>query len=385
MHQKRFLKKIIFLLAFAFSPFFAYAQIATTTATSTIPQLTMPQFNNATKDYQKIVNQLINAGKVGMPSTEDIVGKTISENLDIKTSPKNPGPNETIRITVESYITDLNKSTMSWSINGKLIEQGIGKTTFSFKNGASGETTRLAISILSNIGERITKNLSWTPVGVTLMWEADTYTPPFYKGKALMTPQARMRAIAIPDNTGTQNSLSAGNLVYVWKKEGEAISEASGYGKNSFTFLGPKPYDDAGVSVQVSSVNDTVKSEVRLNEIPLSNPFILFYENHPLLGSWYNRSLSNELTLSKKELSISAEPYFFSNETSEVSSLIYDWSLNNKTVANPGRTVTLRNEGEETGDSELTLAMHGIKQTFQAASRDITIHFAGGESARQAF
>ena len=380
MHQKRFLKQIIFLLAFAFSPFFAFAQ----TSTTTVPKVDLSNFNTGV-DYQQIVNQLINAGKQGLPSAEDIVGKTIRENLDIKTSPKNPNPHETIKVTAESYMTDLNKATISWYVNGKLAEQGIGRTAFSFKNGNSGETTRLTISITTNIGERVTKDISWTPVGVTLMWEADTYTPPFYKGKALMAAQARMRAIAIPDKTGTQDSLSAGNLVYVWKKEGEAISEASGYGKNSFSFLGPKPFDNAGVSVQVSSVNDTVKSEVRLNEIPLSNPFILFYENHPLLGSWYNRSLSSELTLNKKELSISAEPYFFSNERGTGASIVYDWSLNNKTVTNPGRMVTLRNEVGETGDSELTLSMRGLKQTFQTANRDLTIHFTAAESARPAF
>lgn len=372
----RFLKIVALFSVLFVSPFFAFAQTATTTEQpASVPAV----------DYQKMIDQLINAGKQNLPSNDEIVNKTINDNLEIKTTPHNPGPNETVHITIESYITDLNKATISWIMNGKIVEKGIGKTEFSFKNGASGVTTRLTVSIITNTGEKVVRDLAWNPVGVTIMWEADTYTPPFYKGKALMSPQARIKAIAIPDNVNTRNALGAGNLVYVWKKDGGAISDASGYGKNVFSFLGPIPGRNASVSVQVSSVNDSISSEMQLNEIPLVNPFILFYENHPLLGSWYNRSLNGDLSLTKKEFSVNAEPYFFSNEISEAPTLLYSWSLNNKKVNNPGRSITLRNEVGETGDSQLTLAMHGTKQTFQAASRDLTIHFTAAASARPTF
>jgi hypothetical protein len=370
MHSVRFIAPLIFALL---SPVFVLAQTATTTAEQ-------PQ-----SDLEIQLNQFMNERSSLIPTPEAIRSNALRDNLKVTTIPKNPAPNEPVRVTIESFLSDLNKATISWSLNGSVVERGAGKTTFSFKNGASGQTTRLLVSITTNGGERFTKEIVMNPVGVTIIWEADTYTPPFYKGKALMASQARVRAIAIPDNIGTRNALDAGNLVYVWKKDGAAIPEVSGYGKNSFTFLGPKPYGKASVSVQVSSMSDTIKSELHLNEIPLANPFILFYEDHPLLGAWYNRSLGGELTLTKKEFSISAEPYFFSNETSEISTISYNWALNGKTVANPGRGITLRNETGEKGDSALTLAMRGLKQTFQSASRPITIHFTNEEASRPTF
>ncbi|HAT68252.1 MAG: hypothetical protein A2481_03795 [Candidatus Yonathbacteria bacterium RIFOXYC2_FULL_47_9] len=383
MHQMRFLKiiatsSVLVLLL----PLFAFAQVSTTTAEQ--PDATDIARENAKREIQRMKDDLNTKYIDLIPKKEDARADSIREYLDVKTNPKNPGPSETIQVTIESYLTDLNKATISWSLNGRIVEQGAGKKTFSFKNGASGETTHLSVSIVTNKGERVVKELSWNPVGITIMWEANTYTPPFYKGKALMTPQALVRATAIPDSTGTRNALSASDLVYIWKKDGNAVSNASGYGKNSFSFLGPKPYGETKVSVQVSSTDDAVKSEMRV-ALPLTKPFILFYEDHPLLGVWHNRALSTSLNLTKKEFSVSAEPYFFSTEAGEAPEILYSWSLNSKPVTNISHGITLRNETGENGNSALSLTMRGLKKTFQTASHSLTIQFTAEESTRPTF
>lgn len=389
MHQMRFLKILAICITLFLAPFFAFAQTITEiTETTPSEEFTSAQAalerERVNKESQQAFDTFVNDQMKLIPKTEDIRRNSIREYLDIKTYPKNPGPNETVRVTVESYLTDLNKATLIWSLNGKVIQRGVGLKMFSFQNGASGRTTSLTILIITNAGEYITKELTWNPVGVTILWEADTYTPPFYKGKALITPQARIRAIAIPDNAGAQNMLGGGELVYVWKKDGNAVPTASGYGKNSFSFLGPKPYGETNVRVTVSSTDDTVKSEIQL-DLPLAKPFILFYEDHPLLGVWQNNTLNTNLKLAKKEFSVSAEPYFFSIEKEEAPTFLYKWSLNSKPIPNIGRGITLRNETGEEGSSALALTMYGLKQTFQSASRSLTIDFADEESARPTF
>lgn len=379
----RFLKIIATSSALVLlSPLFVFAQVSTTVAEQ--PDAIDIARENAKREIQQMKDD-INAEYMNLvPKTEDIRADSIREYLDVKTIPKNPAPHETVRVTIESYITDLNKATISWSLNGRLIERGAGKKAFSFQNGSSGETTRLSISITTNKGEVITKELSWSPVGITIMWEANTYTPPFYKGKALMTPQAIVRATAVPDSIGTRNALSAGDLVYIWKKDGNAVPNASGYGKNSFSFLGPKPYGETKVSVQVSSTDDTVKSEMQVT-LPLTKPFILFYEDHPLLGVWHNRALGSGLSLTKKEFSINAEPYFFSTETGEAPELLYSWSLNSKPVTNISRAITLHNEAGQNGNSALNLTMRGLRKTFQTASHSLMISFTTEGSSRPTF
>lgn len=372
-----FLRFIVVSILFTL-PFFAFAQFSTSTAEQQDVLDTARE--NARLESQRLLDDFLKSNMKLIPTEADIRASAIRDQMEIKTYPKNPGPNENIKISIESYISDLNKATISWSLNGKVISSGIGKTVFNFQNGPSGKTTHLTISVVTNGGDYVKKELSWNPVGITIMWEADTYTPPFYRGKALLTPQARVKAVALPDNTGSQNALSAGNLVYVWEKDGTNISEASGYGKNSFSFVGPKPYGDAKIKVRASSVNDAIESETRV-DLALSKPFILFYEKHPLLGVWYNRPFETDISLNRKEFSISAEPYFFSNETSEIPTLKYNWSVNGKAVQNYGRTITLRNETGESGTSAVVLAMNGTKQTFQSASQKLNIYFTGEETA----
>lgn len=357
-----------FIFAFLFAiPLFAFAQTATTT--------------DPTALLQAQIDALIQERIAQAPTAEDIRVGAIRDLLNVTTTPKNPAPHDVVQIKVESYLTDLSKATLSWAKNGTTVLRGIGQTEFSFENGGSGVTTTIRLSITTNAGEVITRNFSFRPIGVTLLWEANTYTPPFYKGKPLMSAQANVRAIAVSDTA----LLDVNNMSFVWKKDGEAVPGASGYGKNSFIFTGPKPYGRANISVEASSLSDSMRSETSLKEIALTRPFVFFYENHPLLGIWYNTPLESNLTLNKKEFSLVAAPYFFSRDNGESSAFAYAWSLNNKTISNPGTAITLRNDQGTQGDSLLALAIRGLNQTFQSGSQSLLIHFTTEEASRGAF
>lgn len=361
----------LFFILFAF-PAFISLQAATTT----------PQ---TTEEMQQRMEDMVQRSGVGsLLDLNKIRGNSIAEYLNVRTSPQNPKPGETVRVSIESYLTDLNKATIGWTVNGKLLSQGIGYTSFSFPVTSSSGTTKLVISIVTNTGDTITREFSFNPVGLTVLWEANTYTPPFYKGKPLITPQARVRAIAIPNEINTKNALNAGTLAYVWKQDGVASENTSGYGKNSFVFTSPRPYEKTKVSVSASSLDDSINSEFKL-AIPVTNPFILFHEDHPLLGIWYNRPLGKDLSLTKKEFSLRAEPYFFSKEIRGQSSLSYNWELNGQTVNNPGRSITLRNDAGTKGDSSLAFAMSGRQKTFQTAEQSLAIHFTSEGASSSGF
>ncbi len=369
MHSKRF-----FTLAFVLTlPFFLFAQTTTSIAEQPpdlLEQLSAFELNSD----QVLMDYLLQV----VSTTKESQTKAVTDNITIITTPEYPGPNETIKATVRGYLIDLNRSNISWSINGKIIDKGVGRETFSFQNGDSGKTTTLAMVINTSDGMYIKKERSFKPIGMTISWEADTYTPPFYKGKPLLSPEALVRVVVFPD-TGAHN-----NFVYDWSKNTTVITNASGYGKNSFSLKGPIPFNETGVRVHVSSLDKTQQSTKKLNLV-LSKPFILFYEDLPLLGIWYNHPIGRNITITKKELSIIAEPFFFSNENSEETTLAYNWSLNRVAVRNYGRTVTLRNAQDGRNVSSLALAMRGVTQTFQSASRSLTINFATDESSRPTF
>jgi len=358
------------------APLFVFAQTSTSTAEQ-------PAAIDPSSQTQEILSRILQKMADDAMTAEEIVSKSIADNLEVSTSPKSPGPGELVRVSIQSYVTDINKALITWTINNKIELSGLGEKSFSFRNGQSGETTKVTVSITTNNGEVATKDLFYSPVGVTIFWEADTYTPPFYKGKPLLSPQSRVKAVATPDNTGTKNALDAGNLVYTWEKEGSVQSSVSGYGKNSFSFVAPQPYRRTNVSVRVSSTDDSINSEAKI--IPtLTTPIIVFYENNPLLGTVYNHSLGTSIDLMQKEISVSAAPYYFSNDK-DSALLSYNWSTNGKATQNEGKSITFRNESGAKGIATISLAVKGIKQTFQSASQTLRINFIEDTSAKPVF
>ena len=97
------------------------------------------------------------------------------------------------------------------------------------------------------------------------------------------------------------------------------------------------------------------------------------------MGVWYNRPFNNDFTLDKREIAINAEPYFFSDIVTETPTLEYTWSVNGKPTQNYGRAINLVNETGAKGDIVVALDLYSPKKTFQSASRNILIHFTGGE------
>lgn len=337
-------------------------------------------FAQTTPSYQEILDRLSEEQNQFFLQKSTIQKSVVGNYLDVVISPSTPEPYVPVRISIESYLVDLYKANISWSVNGEIIERGTGKTVFTFKNGPSGKLTTVSVHIVANTGEIVDRDFYFSPIGVTVLWEADTYTPPFYKGKPLMVPQALVRIVAVPDSINTGDSLSAGKLVYTWRKDDYVDASASGYGKNSFPFVGPKPLTNTKVTLAVSTLDDSMGSEV-LIYLPQIRPFVLFYEKDPLLGVWYNKPFNSEFTLSKKELSISAEPFFFSNERGEGQSLKYIWSINGSSVQNYGRSITLRNDTGAKGSSAVSLTMRGVTKTFQSATKSLKVNFLEGTSS----
>jgi len=369
MYRKRTLLLRALFSGFLFAPFFASAQIAGDTT------------------YQNLLDKLLQDRNQTLSVPSEIQKSTVGGYLDVKTNPPTPGPNAPVQMTIESYLTDLYKANISWSLNGTVLSRGAGRTSFDFQTGPSGQTTYVSVTIITNTGEVITRNFSFTPVGVTIMWEADTYTPPFYKGKALLTPEANVRVVAIPEVAGIANPLGPGDLIYNWKKNDQIDSFASGAGKNSYSFVGPKPLSNTKISLAVSTIDDSAQSEMKIS-LPFAMPHILFYEKDPLLGILYNKPFDNQADLTKKELSLSAEPYFFSNQPLEgatTPTLKYAWSVNGKEVKNYGRIITLRNDTGTSGSSLVSLSVRGVTQTFQTSKKDLKVNFKEEKSSSLPF
>ncbi len=288
--------------------------------------------------------------------------------ISVGINPQIPGPLQDVTISLTSFATDLNMADVSWSVNGKTVLSGTGKTEYSLKTGVVGATLNMTISITINGVPAIIKNVIIQPLETNLLWEAaDSYVPPFYKGKAMPSSEATIKVVAIP-NIKTENGikLKPGDFSYSWKRNYTVDQTDSGFGKNSCSCKGSYLKNEEKISAIASSLdNHTSESTV---SITTGNPKIIFYENNPADGIKYEQALNGTFSL-KNDSVIIAEPYFFSPKDPNSDDLSYKWQLNSQDISTPERKNSLPlKPGGQSGSANLSLIITSVSKLFESAS-----------------
>ncbi|HLP44028.1 MAG TPA: hypothetical protein VK145_02005 [Candidatus Nanoarchaeia archaeon] len=291
-----------------------------------------------------------------------------SDALKVNVMPASPGPNETVTIVVEDFTRDLNGVDIRWSVDGKVVTSGTGIKRFQTKTGAIGSTSKITI----NMGG-VVQTVTLRPTVTDLIWQADSFTPPFYKGKALHSTQDPITVVAEPfisNSAGVR--LDPNKLTYRWSLDGKVNGGASGYGKRAFKITPsvlPKPLT---VSVEVASTDEVYKSSASVS-IPNTDPEIVFYENHPLYGVRMNTALNGQsFNLTSNEANVVAVPFFFSNDQKELNLLSYTWKLNNNVVNQDGEEIIVRKpQAEGSGKSSISLAVKNLERFMQTATAEM--------------
>ena len=302
--------------------------------------------------------------------------KAYTADLTIKTNPIYPQANEETTATIVSNLTDINRANIFWYINDKLVSSGIGLDKINFFTKDVGKSTVIDVVLKTQNGLRIDKRLVITPANLDILWEADSYTPPFYKGKALLSPKTTEKIVAIPNFvTPAGRTIPATELIYIWREDGRVIKDKSGYGKNVIYMEAPLLFWEKKISVEVSSFGKSINAYKSIKP-KITLPMVAIYEDMPTEGVWYSSALKNNVNLSDKELALKAEPYFFSKNDIALDNLIYNWSLNEKPVSGEKNRVILRQEGGG-GDASVGINIKNIGKSFQSAKDSFVLNFKG--------
>jgi hypothetical protein len=293
--------------------------------------------------------------------------------INVDLIPEVPGPNQSVKINLSSYSTNLNKAVITWGIGGKDSLSGTGKTTFSFTTGDIGSKTEISITIFVEEGSRIDKRIVIQPSQVDLLYEAsESYVPPFYKGKALPVQESKINVVALPIES--DGSIKPDNKVYNWKKNYTIDQQNSGYGKYSFVVKNSYLNQSDNISVNVSSKSGE-GSTGQLNII-YTKPQIMVYENNPALGLRLNKLLNDGFAISNNEITVSAEPFYFSKNNGVVTgkNMEYAWVLNNSSVIPPVKPneLTLRADNQ-VGIAYMNITVTNIVTLFQEARRSLSV------------
>ena len=303
--------------------------------------------------------------------------------INVDLSPENPGPNQTVTVTLTSFSTNLDAGKITYSINGAVKKSGNGLKTFSFTTGGINTTTTLGIAVRTSEGDTVQKTIRIQPVSVDLVWQSESFVPPFYKGKALFSYQNKITFVALPHiNASGGGEISDKNLIYKWTQNGEVIGNASGYGRNTYTTVGSIIARPIDVEVEVTSGNSPAVGSAEIVVNPIT-PLVLFYKKNPLYGIEFQNALVGKAMLGdSQEVTVVGIPLFFGVANSSSGSLSYSWSINGEMLdgAYQNTRVFRRTEGVS-GASNISLSVENANKILQSASSNFSLEF--GQPAKQ--
>ena len=296
----------------------------------------------------------------------------IEEQISVRMSIPDPQPGEQFTVTVTSYSSNLNAARISWYRNNSLQKSGAGETSANFVAPTIGESLSIDLVIETQEGNTIEKSFVISPASVSLIYETQTYTPPFYKGKAIYTHQSTAIIHALPNIIEEGIKKLDKDLIYTWEVNGSVQQGASGYGKNTFLF-------NAGILSKTSNVTVTVESgtsnQTAFNGIALEplDPEILLVQEHPLYGLM--GSSNGQIRTGSSDVIIHALPLFFNTSKKESSLLNYIWTVNGKDLGenNDSSIIAFQTPEGEDGSANVLIRVEHTRDFIQGASNKIGV------------
>ena len=303
------------------------------------------------------------------------------DGINIDLIPENPRANQKVIANIKSYAVDLNSSSITWILNGKIEKTAVGDTSFTFITGNTGIISKLEVLVRTSDGESLTKAININPASVDLIWQNESLVPPFYKGKALFSHENKITFVAIPHIAINGEEVNAGNLVYTWSKDGRVIEGASGYGKSTYTFVGSLISRPFKIEVTVYSANSdaTAYSSVFVSPV---EPEIIFYKKNPIYGIELQRAVSASEEMTTPEMTILAVPLFFGARGYNDSSLNYRWTINGKKTddSNTQNVQIFRTLEGSSGYSKINLTIENTNKILQLAKTGFILSFGNNNT-----
>ena len=298
--------------------------------------------------------------------------------LSLSLSPVNPEPNTDVTATVSYSQGNTDTTNITWSLNGQTKLTGIGKRSFTFKTGSVGETSSVKVFLDTSSYGTISKEITITPNTLEILWEADTHTPPFYKGKALPTSQSTVRIVALPRFVYQNTVIDANNIVYKWKRGYFTNQPSSGFGKNTFIYKTGYTFTSDDITLSATSQDESISITKKI-PVYVYEPKIVFYENKPLQGVRYENALLDVFNYVENEVTMHAVPFFFSLSDINDNKASFIWKLDGRALeTNPDNKAefTLRKPEKGNGRYQLKLSIDNKGYDLQTASKSVSLVYS---------
>lgn len=310
---------------------------------------------------------------------------TTIKGIGLTLSTANPIPGQTVTITAQSYISDLNSSAITWTLNGSLYQKGTGVISIQVKAPASGKQLNVSITALTSEGRQLNDSVIVKSGSVDLLIESGGYVPPFFQGKIPLAYQNDYRVIAIPHLANSSGAeYDPKTLVYQWTKDSQAVQDQSGYGRQVLTWKDEIIPRQRDIRVKVISKDGSAQAEMIIL-VQAQGPFISFYINDLLYGPLYNKAITDRVGLgSSGEISVLAAPYGFNtgSNANGIGKLSFSWLINSveETALAASRSIVLRAPAGQSGSSDVQLQISNNDDILQGAKSGFSAVFSDQSS-----
>lgn len=281
-------------------------------------------------------------------SLAQTVGGAAGPSFSISIDPQNPLPNGTATVSFLSSSLDLTNASIAVEVNGKEVYAG-AIHPLSVALGKAGSVTTITATV-TYLGSTYLQTATIEPQDIVLVAEPLGSAPALYPGKPDAPLGGNVRVVAMANvRTSLGAAVNPAALSYAWTVDDTKISDSSGIGKSALIVAVPLQYRSRSVSVKVTTADGALTGGASL-VLTGTDPSIRLYENDPLLGVRFDRALSGTYPIPGAEASLFAAPFSFPAGTDPV----VQWFLNG-TLAQTGRTITLRPTGSGAGQASLSV------------------------------
>jgi len=222
----------------------------------------------------------------------------------------------------------------------------------------------LLFSPLSNIGAQ----------EVDILWQGETYSPPFYKGRDLWSRQSNITLVAVPQGLG-----NPANLNYRWSRNTVVLGSLSGIGRNFLSLEDSVISRPQTIRVSIFAGETRLATDV-IQIVPVS-PSLVIYESNPLYGFMFHKKVSETYPLGNREVTFTAFPFFFSVADRSGSDIEYQWGSNAGDVITTN-SATYRAPDQTSGFARIQVRSKSEDKILQSAGEGFLIQF-GEEDKEQ--
>lgn len=343
------------------------------------PRLRVPRYNNRMNARGRVLIFFLSLIVFSQLSLAQSASADVSGGISLSLTPERPAPGNTVRISAASFSPDLERSDITWYANDKIIAQGPGLKGIDVTAGPLGSETHVVAVAQTADGTSNSGDAFIRPTEIDLLWESDSYIPPFYRGRALPSAGTSLRLQAVPRFKLPSGALvPEQDIIFTWRRNGSVVQSVSGRGRSSARLQAPVLFGTDIVTVEAASLDGSLQGSASVR-VPSVEPVLQLYLDPPLFGVMYNQALGQQTAIADSEMSFAAVPYFAQAQSPNDSRLIYGWKVNGTDIeADPGRPSELTiNSDKSTGLAQIALSLTHSANWFMQSLGAWAVSFSG--------